>query len=1336
MSDRSDPSVPVPLTPAQQGIWLGQAITGRPEIYNTAECLEIRGPLAIERFETALRLMVAECDALHQSFVCDEQGVSQQPVDASDWELTVLDISHSADPWGTVQQWADNDTARAKTIAQGELFTQALFCAGAEHFFWYQGIHHIAMDGYGFSLLARRLGEIYSALEQGQPVPRRFGVLADVVQAEASFYSQQRQDQDRAFWLQQLRHGPDIVSLSTKPTTISSTLWRQPLTISETCNQQIKQSCQHHKATWSEWLLAAVAGWLSLQSQRRELILGLPVMARNTSNALKTPGMMMNIVPLRLFISPEDTFADLVVKVKQQLKTIRPHQNYRHEQLKRELLQRCGQSRLFGPVVNIMPFDGQLSFGSLTAQSHKLAAGPVEDLAIGISARPDGTHLSITLDGNTDCYRAEQMAGFKESLQAQIRHFCQHPQQPITGVKPESDAFWQAALLNGKPLTTPAVPVLEQFQRMAHQRAGHTAVEYMGESVSYARLQQKVLALSARLTQSGVGPGDRVGLLLPRTPEAITALLAVLHAGAAWLPLDPTGPVARTRFMIDDASPSLLITTRPWAKRFVQSDWQPNADLLLLNECHCQPPCSLQPDSGLTAVHSELSDPAYIMYTSGSTGTPKGVVIDQAALAHFVASAGEVYGIRAADRVLQFAPLHFDTSVEEIFLTLCQGATLVIRPDAMTDSLTGFLRQCQQQAISVLDLPTAYWHELAYGIGQDGLRLPDSVHTVIIGGEAVLSERLQQWHQTVGDRVRLLNTYGPTETTIVATLAVLSGPDKISLSAPALPIGQPLPGLQALVLDEWQRPVPTGASGELYLLGATLAQGYLNQPKLTAQRFVSLTTRPSAPTAYRTGDRVRLSACGQLSYEGRLDHEFKISGHRVNPSDIENVLLQLAECRAAAVAGYVADNGIKRLAAWLVPEDPQNLSPDSGRLLTQTVRRALAERLPPALIPTQLRLLEQLPETPSGKVDRQQLLSQLPQNAKVPPPARMTAMEQKVLSVWQEVLGAITVDGTADFFQLGGQSLQMIQVANRLGQRLGQEVSVQTLFRYPALSELAAALTTAQVDTQLYDRVYPIRTTGTELPLFCIHPARGVAWDYARLLPSLPAQIPVYGLQAPGLDGSKRPDFGTGAKVLARMAKYYLAQIRRLQSQGPYRLLGWSSGGQLAHEIAVQMQEQDDEVQLLGLLDAYPASAWRAVPLDQQRALAGLMQLAGSKPRDTRLCKEDVYDLATNPDSLLYGVSHRAMTALIENYLLCCRMVRTSEHRRFVGNLLFFTARHSVAEHGFSYSSWQPYVQGKLVNHNIPCSHYHLLKSDHASAIGKVLSQSLSRALLKENTAP
>lgn len=1044
----------LPLSAAQHGIWLGQQLDPTSPVYNAGECIEILGPVDRAALEASVRQAVSEAEALHMRFTNEAGGPWQVLGPSSDWPVHHVDVGAAPDPWAAAVAWMREDLGKAIDLGRGPLFTEALFTAGKERVFWYQRAHHVALDGYGFSLIARRVADLYNARIQGRPCgDSAFGPLRQVVEEDLAYRTSPAFERDRAFWSQRFADRPEPVSLSDRTAPMSRTFLRQTASLSPECMDSVRAAARRAGAgaTWPDVIVAATAAYLSRLSGAAEVVLGLPVMGRLGSVSLRVPSMVMNIVPLRVPVRPGASLADLTRLVAEEVRAIRPHLRYRYEQLRRDLKLIGGEKRLFGPVVNIMPFDYDLRFAGHRAIAHNISAGPVEDLSIGVYARSDGRGPRVDLDANPACYDAEELAAHKARLLAFLSTLAAAPDQAVddadlgehsgSGAPPPA----RGALLDGGPLPAPARPVVERFLERALERPDAIAVEHGPRRATYGELERATRTLAARLAAHGAGPDALVAVLLPRSVDAITAILGVLRSGAGYLPLDPGGPSSRTASILDDAAPALLVTTSEHAAQARDLLKGARATRLVLLDGEA-PPAPTEAPAQATDEHL-----AYVIYTSGSTGRPNGVMITRAALAHFVAGATHRYDVRRDDRVLQFAPLHFDASVEEIFLTLCAGATLVLRTDEMLQSVPRLLEACAEHGITVLDLPTAFWHELAYSVSTGAASLPPCVRTVIIGGEAALPERVARWRAAVGPAARLLNTYGPTEATVVATVAALSGPGAGDDAGEEVPIGTPLPGVRAAVLDARGRPVAPGAVGELHLLGPALARGYRGRPELDAARFVRLETLAGRPRAYRTGDLVRTRADGQLVFVGRVDDELKISGHRVDPLEVETALLRHPAVREAAVVGHVSPDGGKRLTAFVVAGDP---APSAAEL-----RRHAQSLLPAAAVPTAFVLTDRLERTSSGKIDRA-ALRRAP-IAVATTDAGATPLERAVLRVWEQVLGVSGLSTHDDFFERGGQSLQTIQVANRLSVELGREIPVAMVFRHPTVAALAGALEAA-----------------------------------------------------------------------------------------------------------------------------------------------------------------------------------------------------------------------------------------------------------------------------------
>jgi len=1023
----------MPLTQAEHGIWLGQQLNPASPLYNAAEVIEIRGTLSPSTFGAALCQALVEAPALHRVFQPTGDSAQQRFTSVKP-NVAVLDFSAETKPAEMAEVWMQQDLTTTVDLARGPLYQQALIKLADEHYLWYQRIHHIAADGFAFALFSQRVAEIYNAQLENRDSGKSLADYAAVLQDDQNYQNSPRRNTNRDFWLSRLPQSPRPISLSRSHAPAEQ--W--PLHLSAEINSdafsQLKHFAQEIDCNWADVITGAVAALIYQRTAADDIILGLPVMGRIGTPALRVPAMVMNIAPLRLQTKNLRNLQDWAKQVAAEQKICRPHQRYRYEHLRRDLNAVGGDKRLYGPVVNIMPFDRQLRFGKASVLVRNLSAGPVEDISFAFILQPDNS-LRFDLEANPARYTEQQIADYQQQLLAMFADLA----QPLT-ISAEHFSW-----LTGGELQNPLPSVVELFATQVRTRPDAIALVDGNTQLTYSALYEKSLCFAAGLKNRQLQSGDTVALVLPRGEAAVISCLGCLLAGTPYVFLDPKGPDARNQRILQDAAPNLVVS--------LEGSDATIAFNTLLNSAFTE-------ETNKREIAEDAL--AYLVYTSGSTGAPKGVMVGRRALAEFVVGAAQIYGIEKNDRVLQYAPLHFDASVEEIFVTLCQGATLVVRSESMLDSVASFLDTCARWQISILDLPTAYWHELVYFCHSTGTPIPPALHTVIIGGEAALPERVRQWHELPTQNIRLLNTYGPSETTVVASCAQLIEHQPVS-------IGTPLPGRQMAVVDRQGRILARGEAGELVVLGGGIATGYRNMPEATAARFcqVQFPWQENPQPAYFTGDRAQITQQGTVEYLGRLDAEIKISGHRINPVEIESVILSLGLARDVAVVVPNGSGEQKSLTAFMVAAD------DIAAVDVQTLRQQLAAFLPAPMLPTRVEYLAQLPQSAAGKVDRKALAAIAAADATDTLASDLSAEEQLVIRVWQQVLGTPQISPDDDFFLLGGQSLQTIQVANRLSAALQRDIPVTLLFEYPTVQQLAAALTeeTAKKVPQVRDWV-------------------------------------------------------------------------------------------------------------------------------------------------------------------------------------------------------------------------------------------------------------------------
>jgi amino acid adenylation domain-containing protein len=698
------------------------------------------------------------------------------------------------------------------------------------------------------------------------------------------------------------------------------------------------------------------------------------------------------------------------------------------------------------------------------------------------------------------------------------------------------------------------------------------AVIWKEQQLSYRELNSRANQLAHYLGERGVGPDVRVAICLNPSLDFAVAVLAVLKSGAACVPLDPKYPQERLAYMLHDVGARVLITERG----MLSGDASAGCEVLLLAEKsdaldswpRSNPSTSVTP-----------SDIAYVIYTSGSTGKPRGVLLPHAGLVNYNFNMARAYSMNPDDRVLQFCSVSFDIAVEELFITWLSGATLVMKSEEMPLAVPEFLSWVERQGITVLDLPTAYWHEWMHQISELRKPAPEGLRLVIVGGEKVSTKAYAAWAGSVGRRVRWFNTYGPTEGSIAATVyEPKSDSDPIPQN---IPIGRPVANVRIYLLDPQLNPVPIGLAGELHIGGIGVAQGYLNRPELTAEKFISdpFAAEPGA-RLYKTGDLARHLPSGEIEFVGRNDDQVKIRGFRVELGEIEFALAKHPGVREVAVVAREAaredEAGDKRLVAYFVPAH-------QAEITAHDLRRYLQKEMPDYMVPSVFMILSAMPLTPNGKIDRRGLPAP---EAEISGEAiaATDALESQLVRTWEDVLGKKRIGIRDDFFELGGHSLLAARLMHRTGQMLGKNLPLAMLVQSPTIEQLAAAL---RQDgwSHHWSSLVPIQPGGSEPLFFCIHGVGGNAIGFHELGRRMGPNYPFYGLQSQGLDG-KHPCHTS----IEEMAAHYISEIRSVQPEGPYFVGGFSFGGLVAYEMAQQLRAGGQEVGLLVLFDTYPGN--------------------------------------------------------------------------------------------------------------------------------------------------
>lgn len=1302
----------LPLTTAQRGLWVGHKIGATDATLNIAEMLEICGPIQPVLFTRALWQVTHEAETLRLSVV-EHHGQPRQVVrPVYNGDFPYLDVSHEANPRAVAEAWMLAELSRPVDLANDPLFVSALFKVADDRYYWYQRAHHIVYDGYSGGLIARRLAELYTAyVERREPEACEFGSLKELLEAEVAYRDSSRFQRDREFWKEKLVDLPEAVSLARAGHHGSMGGLRRSIGhFSTTTVEQLRELGKQTSTSLPQMLIALVAAYYHRATRAHDLVIGMPVSARMNAALRSCPGMVANAVAIRLSFTPGMTAIDLFAQVAQAVRQTLRHQQYRYEDVRRDVGLVTQGQHLAWLGVNIEPFDYQLSFAGAPAISHNVSNGSAEDLTVFVYDRGDGKELRFDFDANPALYSMPELDEHRRRLVLLVEAVLADPSQALQTIDMlganERHRLLHEWNATEAPLALTSLPALVASQAALNPHA--PALIFENTTVTYRDLHERSVKQARQFIADGILPGDIVAVMLPRSEQWIVVLLAIMRAGAAYLPIDPNGPRDRIAMMLNDASPIALVATRELGEQLAVGG------MVTLH------PEELDASSERMPGEPDRVDPdatAYVLYTSGSTGKPKGVEVTHRNLANFLQGMRAPMGMQASDRFLAVTTMTFDIAVLEIFFPLTIGACVIVAGSEAVRTPPALARLIQQHRATYMQATPSLWRVL---LASPDLEL-DQVN-VLIGGEALNAELAKQLKRRAA---RVIQFYGPTETTVWSTVFELD--DEVGADAP--PIGRPILNTRLYVLDANQQPVQTGAVGELYIAGEGVAKGYLHHHQLTEARFLADPFMGDGARMYRTGDLVYWNDQGLLHFVGRADSQVKIRGHRVELGEIECQLARHTAIAEAAVTVHSEEDGAPSLAGYVVMRPGMNVSVDG-------LRQHLAKFLPDYMIPAQMMVLDAMPLTATGKLDRKALPTPM-RASKTAYAEPVTETEKKLATLWQQVLGLERIGLHDNFFQLGGDSLKAAEMVARFPEHFGMELPLASLFEASTIGGLAAYLQRAESSSDPLSMVLPLRMARRERPLFCIHPAVGLSWGYASLLRYLDDKLPVYGLQSRGLRG--------GAQLpqsIAEIAADYLTQMRRIQPEGPYRLLGWSLGGLVAHEAAAQLQQAGEQVEFLVLLDAYPFVIDDAqADADLSHEIRAILRFLGfhhhateNAPTDFAgltdlLCKEYgvfnmplVQEITRNDPHLIEHVS-----AVTLNNLL---LARKHVPQRIETDVLFLHAaiKGEVDLSGHMYDkpeAWQPYVDGWLDVHDVACHHQAMLDAEHAVHIGKQVMQRL-----------
>jgi amino acid adenylation domain-containing protein len=1054
----------LPLSFAQERLWFIDQLEPFAPTYNISSGVQLSGKLHLAALAQCLVELVRRHEVLRTSFVETDGEGTQQIADTAELELPIVDLRglEASRQRQQTERFIREEARRPFNLRQAPLLRVKLLRVTDEQHQFLFTMHHIVSDGWSMKIVIDELVSLYQAFRSGQqsPLPELKIQYADFSVWQRGWLEGGVLNHQLNYWRHQLAGAPEVLNLPAdrpRAAVATSSGGTQFFSLSTGISEAVERLSSRQSLTVFTVVLAAFKTLLYRYTGEEDILIGTPVAGRNQLEIEPLIGFFVNTLVLRTRFSADLTFNQLLQQMREMVLQAHTNQDAPFERLVQELapVRSLNHAPLFQVMMSLenRPAPAKdipgLKLGPLPGDSSWTSK-----FDLTLTFQKDDGRLSGIVEYSRDLFEATRVRRLAGHLERLLGGALEDPDQTLWSLPllTEAEQYQVLAAWNESYEHNPQP---ERIERLFETQVGKTpnaiALWCQGKQLTYDEANRRANQLAHYLQQRGVGPDSLVGVFMDRSLDLMVGLLGILKAGGAYIPLDPTYPRGRLEYMIRDSQVSVLLTQEHLVASLLAYQLENEVMIISLDGAAEARQIGKQPNWNLASAPGS-DHLAYVIYTSGSNGRPKGVMIQQRSLVNYARHAAAELGLGADDRILQFASISFDTAAEEIFPCLLTGSTLVLRTEGMLESVEVFLDLCRQWEPTVLDLPTSYWHEVTSQIVAERVKLPEALRVVVIGGEQALASRLALWREWVGNKVRLLNTYGPTEATVVAT-SWESNHD-LEMDPLQVPIGRPINNVHAYVLDRNLQPVPVGVPGELYIGGIGLARGYLNQPLLTADRFIPnpFSNHPGA-RLYRTGDLTRLRADGAVEYLGRTDDQVKVRGYRIELGEIEAVL---AGHPAIAEVIVVAreDEGTKQLIAYHAPKN-------GSRPSSKELREYLSEKLPQYMMPQGFEWLDELPRLPNGKVNRRQLPEPAREARAEREQAPGTQMEEILVGIWSEVLQVEQVGVAENFFDLGGHSLLAVQVAARVRTALEVELPLRWIFESPTVSGLAQRLNEA-----------------------------------------------------------------------------------------------------------------------------------------------------------------------------------------------------------------------------------------------------------------------------------
>lgn len=1167
-----------PATEPQKEIWTSCMLGGQDASrgYNESVSLRLRGEVDLDALKTALAQLVQRHEALRSAFSQDGSTIIIFD-DVKDY-LTYTDLSGQAaeEQELSLKEYVLGDALYLFDLLNGPLFKAGIHkLSEREYHFTFTG-HHIICDGWSLGIILQDISLLYSAFAAHRaPALPEAKLLTEFAREQLAFAGSRERETIEQYWLDQYDKEIPVLDMPTshpRPAARTFKSKRLDFQLDHELVQGLKATGKAQGSSLVLTLLSSFELFLHLITGQKDIVVGLPASGQSITGNYHLVGHCVNLLPLRSRPNKNYSFKDYIKLRKPVILDAFDHQQITWGNLLRKLKVARDPSRIpLVPVVfNVdMGLDDGVAFEGL---EYKLISNPREYESFELFINASGSEQSLTLEWsfNTQLFDEYTIRQMMDGFEQMLKFIVAHPGAKISDllIPGAADYLKQSvfkrttALSKRKQVITSGertelgdVTVQQLFENAAQKFKDRPAISFKDESISYSNLNIRADNLSRAILHYAKDE-EIIGISTTRGLNMVVAVIAILKAGKAYLPLDPTYPEDRLNQIIEDSRLNFCIASAVENKFFNKLD----LETIDFDRTYSLP---------VQALPFENSN-AYVLYTSGSTGKPKGVYLTQRALVNLILWQNNNSIATADSKTLQFAPLTFDVSFQEIFATLTSGGLLILIDDVMRLNPDNLLAKIERNKINRIYLPFValqFLAETAVSIGT----FPSALKEVMTAGEQLkITPQVENFFRGIPGCV-LYNQYGPTECHVVTQLKLSGNPSRW----PGLPnIGKPIANTDIYITDESLEILNDGEIGELCIAGASLASGYLNKPELTSQKFVQLSLQNGSQTRiYRTGDLARILSDGNIEFIGRNDDQVKIRGYRIEIGEIEVMLNRVPGIAQAVVTAKEDHNGQKRLVAYI--------SSNNGQEDTSHVRTEIQHRLPVYMIPSVFVWLKDFPRTSSGKIDKQALPApdQLHSGNQSNYTAPQTETEKEIVKIWEELLNVKDIGIDDNFFELGGHSLIAIQFMIQIEKANSHGLPLATLFEYPTIRTLAR-LFDGQNKPTTYTSLVPIKPSGSKMPIYIVHGGGYNVLNFSGIGLHVDTEQPVFGIQAQGLDGVEEP-----MDNMEDIARYYIESILAQNPTGPYALAGYSFGGYVVIEMARQLRLMGHEIKLLAIFD-------------------------------------------------------------------------------------------------------------------------------------------------------